>query len=104
MRNSDGAPVNVPVQDRSGSRPPRQKCVVGTSNNAVQTTRKMRSSSAYIFVWGVHPDRSVQDIVADLADSGINIGEGDIEKKSKGEAFLVSYKITILLLLAPRSV
>ena len=54
LRSNDGTSVDVPR--RSGSRPPQKKCVVGTSNNAVQTTRKMRSPPADIFVWGVHPD------------------------------------------------
>ena len=71
------------------------KCVVGSSNNAVQTGRKMRSPPADIFVWGVHPDTTVQDIIADLADSGVIVDEKDIEKKSKPEAFLCSYKISV---------
>ena len=55
----------------------------------------MRSPPADIFVWGVHPDTSLQDIVADLGDSGIVIQEKDIEKKSKEEAYLVSYRIRL---------
>ena len=54
-----------------------------------------RSPPADIFVWGVHPDTTKEDIVADLADSSIIITENDIEKKSKNEAFLVSYKIRV---------
>ena len=38
---------------------------------------------------------AIQDIIADLADSGVIIQERDIEKKSKKEAFLVSYKISV---------
>ena len=86
----------VSTADRSSSRPPKQmKCVVGTSNNAVQTSRKMRSPPADIFVWGVHPETTLQDIIADLADSGVIVEEKDIEKKSKPEAFLCSYKISV---------
>ena len=44
---------------------------------------------------GCSPDTSLEDIVADLAESGIMIQERDIEKKSKEEAFLVSYKIRL---------
>ena len=84
------------MADRSASRPPKQmKCVVGSSNNAVQTGRKMRSPPADIFVWGVHPETTVQDIIADLADSGVIVEDKDIEKKSKPEAFLCSYKISV---------
>ena len=54
LRGNDGTAVDV--FGRSGSRPPQKKCVVGTSNNAVLTTRKMRSPPADIFVWGIHPD------------------------------------------------
>lgn len=93
LRSEDGSPVTV--TGRSGSRQPKQKCVVGTSNNAVQTGRKMRSPPADIFVWGIHPETTVQDIIADLADSGVIIQEKDVEKKSKAEAFLCSYKISV---------
>ena len=51
----------------------------------------MRSPPADIFVWGIHPDTSTQDIIADLAESEIVVEERDIEKKSRAEAFLVSY-------------
>ena len=43
----------------------------------------MRSLPADIFVWGVHPDTTPEDIVSDLAESGINITTKDIMKKSK---------------------
>ena len=46
-------------------------------------------------MWGVHPETTVQDIIADLADSGVIVEEKDIEKKSKAEAFLCSYKISV---------
>ena len=91
--SEDGTPVTV--TGRSSSRPPKQKCVVGTSNNAVQTGRKMRSPPADIFVWGIHCKTTVQEIIADLADSGVIIQEKDVKKKSKAEAFLSSYKISV---------
>ena len=69
--------------------------MVGTVNNTVQLNRKMRSPPADIFVWGIHPDTAIEDIVADLSDSGIVIEEKDVEKKSKDEAYLVSYKIRL---------
>ena len=82
-------------RERSSSRPSQKKGVVGTSNNSVITSRKMRSPPADIFVWGIHPDTSIQDIVADLSESGIIIEEKDVQKKSKPEANLVSYKISV---------
>ena len=81
--------------ERSTSRPPAKKGVVGTSNNSVQTSRKMKSPPADIFVWGVHPNTSIQDIIADLSESGIEINEEAIKKMSKEDAFLVSYKISV---------
>ena len=95
LRSDDGSPVEVQTgKARSSSRPPQKKGIVGTSNNSV-TSRKMRSPPADIFIWGVHPDTTVQDIVADLSESGIFIEEKDIQKKSKPEANLVSYKISV---------
>ena len=64
--------------------PKQKQFVVGTSNNAA---RKMRSPPADIFVYGVHPDTSLEDIVQDLACSDIIIQTKDINKKSKEEAF-----------------
>ena len=99
LRSEDGAAVEGPVdrdgRDRSNSRPPSKKCVVGTSNNSVLTSRKMRSPPADIFVWGIHPDTTIPDIVADLAESGIIVQEKDVQKKSRAEANLVSYKISV---------
>lgn len=97
LRSSDGSSVAVQdeVQERSGSRPPQKKCVVGTSNNSVLPSRKMRSPPADIFVWGIHPDTTIPDIVADLAESAIIVQEKDVQKKSKPEANLVSYKISV---------
>ena len=71
-----------------------KKGVVGTSNPAI-TGRKMKSPPAAIFVWGVHPETTTEDIVNDLAASDIHIEAKDIEKKSREEAFLMSYKINV---------
>ena len=101
LRDNDGDSVEVSDDSsadapaRSGSRPPQKKCVVGTSNNSVLTSRKMRSPPADIFVWGIHPDTTIPDIVADLSESGIIVQEKDVQKKSKPEANLVSYKISV---------
>ena len=50
---------------------------------------------ADIFVCGVHPQTTAEDIVSDIAESGINITVNDILKKSKDDAALKSYKISI---------
>ena len=79
VKLDNGATLEV-VQDRSGvdaniSKPPRnnpKKAVTGTSNANI-TGRKMRSPPADIFVYGVHPDTTEDDIVLDLAESGIVI-------------------------------
>ena len=70
----------------------QKKYVVGTSN---QVGRKMRSPPADIFVYGVHPDTTPEDIVQDLACSDIIIRITDIVMKSKEEAYLKSYKISV---------
>ena len=49
----------------------------------------------FIVVWGIHPDTTIQDIVTDLAESGVIIEEKDVQKKSKSEAYLSSYKISV---------
>ena len=72
----------------------KQKSVVGTSDSKV-TGRKMRSPPADIFVWGVHPETSIEDIIDDLAGSSIIVKESDVIKKSKEEAYLCSYKISV---------
>ena len=74
-------------KERSGSQSRQKKFVVGTSN---QSGRKMRLPPADIFIFGVHPDTSPDDIVQDLACSDIIIKPEDIVKKSKDEAFLTS--------------
>ena len=55
----------------------------------------MRSPPADIFVYGVHPDTTKEDIVQDLAINEIIINIQDITQKSKDEAFLKSYKISV---------
>ena len=55
----------------------------------------MKSPPADIFVWGVHPDTTLEDIVNDLAESDIKIETKDVLKKSKDDASLNSYKISV---------
>ena len=55
----------------------------------------MMSPPADIFVYGVHPLNTLQDIVADLAESNITIEEKDIVPNSRPEASLKSYKIGV---------
>ena len=88
--NADNAESQSRAKSQSQTRP--KKFVVGTSN---QTGRKMRSPPADIFVYGVHPDTTKEDIVQDLAFHNITIDAKDIIQKSKEEAFLKSYKISI---------
>ena len=72
----------------------KMQMVVGTSNSTI-SGRKMRSPPADIFVWGVHPETTLEDIVNDLAESDIKIETKDILKKSKDDAPLNSYKISV---------
>ena len=46
-------------------------------------------------MYGVHPDTSTEDIVLDLADSGIIIQEKDVINKSREDAHLQCYKISV---------
>ena len=91
-RTDEGYIDDNSVRERSQSQSKQRKFVVGTSN---QVGRKMRSPPADIFVYGVHPDTSPEDIVQDLAFSDIIIKPEDIVKKSRDEAFLKSYKISV---------
>ena len=86
---------NGPIQDRSPSSNSRQKRVVVGTCSSNQAGRKMRSPPADIFVYGVHPDTTKEDIVQDLATNDIIINIQDIMQKSKDEAFLKSYKISV---------
>ena len=99
VRLDNGDTLEV-VQDRSNqgsnskSTNNPKKAVTGTSNANI-TGRKMRSPPADIFIYGVHPDTTEEDIVNDLADSGIVIHCKDVIKKSKDEAPLKSFKISV---------
>ena len=55
----------------------------------------MHAPPADIFVWGMHPDTTDEDIVNDLAASDIKIEVKDVEKKSKEEAPFNSYRIRV---------
>ena len=89
-RMEDGI-IEENQRDKPSSKP---KPVIGTSDSKL-TGRKMRSPPADIFVWGIHPDTSIEDIVNDLADSDIKIKETDVFKKSNKDAYLCSYKISV---------
>ena len=58
-----------------------KKSVIGTSDSKLNG-RKMKSPPADIFVWGVHPETTVEDIINDLAASDIKVDAKDIVKKS----------------------
>ena len=99
FRAEDSTAITANVQDNSqnNSRPRSQnrpKPVVGTSDSLI-TGRKMKSPPADIFVWGVHPETTIEDIINDLAASDLNIRETDIVKKSNKDAYLCSYKISV---------
>ena len=79
-------------QNRSQSR--TRKYVVGTLSTNQRQDRKMKSPPADVFIYGVHPD-TTEDIVNDLKESDIIIEAKDIIKKSKPEAALNSYKISV---------
>ena len=72
----------------------KPKPIIGTSDSSANG-RKMRTPPADIFVWGVHPSTSVEDIVNDLEASGISVSVSDIEKKSNPEAKLCSYRVSV---------
>ena len=80
-------------QNKKGGKP-KPKPIIGTSDSTTNG-RKMRTPPADIFVWGVHPSTSIDDIVNDLGTSGIQISASDIEKKSNPEAKLCSYRISV---------
>ena len=81
------------LSNRSQSR--SKKYVVGTLSTNQRQDRKMKSPPADIFIYGVHPDTTEEDIINDLKESDINIEARDIVKKSKPEAALNSYKISV---------
>ena len=55
----------------------------------------MRSPPADIFIYGVHKETTEEDIVADLKESDIIVNVRDVVKKSKPEAGLNSFKISV---------
>ena len=68
--------------------------VVGTASS-VANGRNIKSPPADIFVWGLHPETTPEDIVKDLADSNIIIQPKDIIKKSKEGSALLSFKVSV---------
>ena len=63
--------------------------------NAGLPGRKMKVPPADIFVWGLLPETSKEDIVSDLGLQGIIVDENDIEKKSHEMAKRSSYRISV---------
>ena len=61
-RGDDGNPIIVNDEQQQPKDNPKKKGIVGTSNSR-ETGRKMKSPPADIFVWGVHRDTTVEDIV-----------------------------------------
>ena len=55
----------------------------------------MKSAPVDIFIYGVPKDTIKEDIIADLADSDIQISDSDIVLMSKGTPAVVSYKISV---------
>ena len=96
--NSNGAGVKRirvdPTDSTRSKHFAKNKTVIGTASSA-NTGRKMRSPPADIFVWGIHPETSKEDIVKDLAQCDIVIEEKDVVKKSKEGAALLSFKISV---------
>ena len=92
-RLEDG-PAGSQTKSANGPVNPKKKPIVGTLD-CTDRGRKMKSPPADIFIWGVHNDTSIEDIVNDLADSGIKIETRDVQLKSKENANLRSYKISV---------
>ena len=72
--NGGNATGAKPKDRRNGG----QMVVSGTGPD-----RKMKAAPADIFVWGVNPDITVDDIIEDLAASEINVNREDVEKKTR---------------------
>ena len=77
-RLEDG-PAGSQTKSANGPVNPKKKPIVGTLD-CTDRGRKMKSPPADIFIWGVHNDTSIEDIVNDLADSGIKIETRDVQK------------------------
>ena len=72
----------------------RSEVVVGTG--VVGTaTRKMKTAPADIFIYGVDKSTVVQDIIEDLAFSDIVVKAENVVKKTRENASVDSYKISI---------
>ena len=65
------------------------------SADSAKAGRKMKSPPADIFIWGVHHETTAEDIVNDLAASGIKIETKDVQLKSKDEANFRSFKVSV---------
>ena len=72
-----------------------RKYLVGTLNTKEAAGRKMKSPPGDIFIYGVHPDTTEEDIVNDLKESDIIIETKDVVKKSREGSGLNSYKISV---------
>ena len=55
----------------------------------------MKTCPADIFIYGVEKSTSVQDIIDDLKESGIDIEHDKVEKKTREPATVDSYKISV---------
>ena len=90
LSNNSEAPAS---NNRSQSR--TIKYLVGTLNTKEAAGRKMKSPPGDIFIYGVHPDTTEEDIVNDLKESDIIIETKDVVKKSRPDSGLNSYKISV---------
>ena len=91
---NDGSEIASDVDVRKPMSKTR-KYVVGTFSTVTNASRKMKSPPADIFVYGVHPDTTEEDIVNDLKENEIIVDQRHVVKKSKPEASLNSFKISV---------
>ena len=81
------------VRDRSSS---KLKAVSGTFSGSIERgARKMKVAPVDIFVYGVHKETTVEDIVEELEYSDIAIAKEDIEEKTREGSNVKSFKIAI---------
>ena len=83
---------------RTGSRGQRHPVVSGSRKD--DSTRKMRSAPADIFIYNVNPKCTVENIVDDLKASNICVAKSDVIRMSKSapadsRPLLDSYRITL---------
>ena len=92
---SPDPPGWTPAGSRRGHR--AQKFVLGTGNrNTAGAVRRMKTSRADVFVYAVDPDTTVDDIVADLAYSEIEVAASHVVKKTReGSTGLDCYRISV---------